>query len=390
MKNELIKYVQQNLKRNEILDFMRRDYPFYAWSMPTLDRRLKYFDIRYIDLKLSISTVTNAVRKELEGPGKLLGYRAMNQKLRTEHGICVPRHLVHDVMWDADPQAMEARSLNKKKKKPKKPFTSDGPNWTLSLDGHDKMMGFQNCTFPLAIYGCLDTFSRKILFLKVWNGNSDPKIIGNFFLQYLVESKTLPSYLRLDRGTETGLMSTIQCYLRQKQGDLEDSSDAVIYGPSTSNKIERWWRDLHERMEKDIKRHLQFLLESHVYDPSNQRDRKLMSYIFIPVIQRECDVFVRLWNTHRIRQQRGLQLPSGIPNHLYAFPEQYGATEKGIPLSESDLIEVAELSDLGSPMHYLSQEDHVQLHALLPEPNKIECKDLVAAFKYLRGSDATL
>ena len=145
-------------------------------------------------------------------------------------------------------------------------------------------MGFQNRIFPLAIYGCLDTFSRKIFFLKILNRNSDPKIVGNFFLQYLVESRTLPCYIRLDRGTETGLMATMQCYLRQKQGELDNPTDAGIYDPSTSNKIERWWRDLHERMEKDIKLHLKFLLDSHVYDPSNDRDRKLMSYLFMPVI----------------------------------------------------------------------------------------------------------
>ena len=32
-----------------------------------------------------------------------------------------------------------------------------GPNWVHSLDGHDKLMGYQNSTFPLAIYGCLDS-----------------------------------------------------------------------------------------------------------------------------------------------------------------------------------------------------------------------------------------
>ena len=90
LKDDPEKYVRQNLKRKEIIDFMRRDYPCYAWSLPTLDRRLRYFDIRYIDVIVSISTVTSAINKELEGPGKLLGYRAMNQKLRTEHGICVP------------------------------------------------------------------------------------------------------------------------------------------------------------------------------------------------------------------------------------------------------------------------------------------------------------
>ena len=26
-----------------------------------------------------------------------------------------------------------------------------GPNHTYSRDGHDKLMGFMNCTFPLAV-----------------------------------------------------------------------------------------------------------------------------------------------------------------------------------------------------------------------------------------------
>ena len=33
----------------------------------------------------------DAVKQEIEGPGKLLGYRALNQKLRVHHGIKVPR-----------------------------------------------------------------------------------------------------------------------------------------------------------------------------------------------------------------------------------------------------------------------------------------------------------
>ena len=52
-----------------------------------------------------------------------------------------------------------------------------------------------------------------------------------------MKSRTLPCYIQLDRGSETGLMTTIQCYLRQKHGELDNPTDAVIYGPSTSNKI---------------------------------------------------------------------------------------------------------------------------------------------------------
>ena len=67
-------------------------------------------------------------------------------------------------MYDCDPDGLAARGcVGAKKVKRKGNFSSKGPNWIHSLDGHDKLMGYQNSTFPIAIYGCLDTVSRKIL-----------------------------------------------------------------------------------------------------------------------------------------------------------------------------------------------------------------------------------
>jgi hypothetical protein len=79
LKNDLIKYVQQRLQRTEVLDFMARDYPCYKWSLRSLDRRLNYFEIRYIDGNVSVEDAREAVIQD-DGPGKLLGYRAMTQK----------------------------------------------------------------------------------------------------------------------------------------------------------------------------------------------------------------------------------------------------------------------------------------------------------------------
>ena len=83
----------------------------------------------------------------------------------------------------------------------------------------------------------------------------------------------LPRTLRVDRGTETDVMATIHCFLREKHGDLMNPTDAVLYGPSTQNKIERWWRDLHERMERFFKDQLKSLVESGEYDSSDKVDR---------------------------------------------------------------------------------------------------------------------
>ena len=77
--SDLERYVQQNLKRCEILDFVARDFPSYPWSLPTHARRLSYFKISYIDASADLETVKDIVRNELSGPGKLLAYRAMTE-----------------------------------------------------------------------------------------------------------------------------------------------------------------------------------------------------------------------------------------------------------------------------------------------------------------------
>ena len=86
------------------------------------------------------------------------------------------------------------------------------------MDGHDKLMGYQNSTFPLAIYGSIGTASRKILWLKIWTGNSDPKRITRWYLEYLYENKTIASHIRI--------------------------IDTVIHGPSTSNQVCHYFRKM--------------------------------------------------------------------------------------------------------------------------------------------------
>ena len=138
-----------------------------------------------------LAEVCAAVKKELDGLGRLLGYRATNHKLRTEHNIQVPRHIVLNVMAELDPEGLEASNLQKKKK-PKGNLTSEGLLRVVSLDGHDKLCRFQNSTFPLGICGCIDTFSHEVLCLYVCHSNSNPLLIGRMYLEYLFHTEMLP------------------------------------------------------------------------------------------------------------------------------------------------------------------------------------------------------
>jgi len=96
-------------------------------------------------------------------------------------------------------------------------------------------MGYQNSTFPIAIYGSIDTCSRKIVWLKVWSSNSNPVLIGRFYIEHLFSTNTISKHIRVDKGTETVSMAGIHCYLHKNR--VEDPTETVLFGPSTSNQV---------------------------------------------------------------------------------------------------------------------------------------------------------
>lgn len=231
LREDLSKYVQQLFKREEIINFVLRDYGCYSYSEPR--QKASFFDIFYIDTSVTVDDVKEAVKTDLSGPGQLLGYRAMQQKVRLEHGLNVPRALIHT--YELDPEGLGSRRLGPKNKKTKGHFTTKGPNFVHSLDGHDKLMGFQN--------------SRNLrLYRHSQQETTVGESVGHKFqpsycwslahLDYLFQNKFIASYLHMDKGTETGLLATMHAFLRCHHGDLDDPCDSVIYGPSTSNQVQ--------------------------------------------------------------------------------------------------------------------------------------------------------
>ena len=72
LRDDLLKYVQQNLRRKELLDFVWHDFSMHKQSILTLAQQLDHFGIRYIDKALGIEPVVATVKKQVAGPGKLL------------------------------------------------------------------------------------------------------------------------------------------------------------------------------------------------------------------------------------------------------------------------------------------------------------------------------
>ncbi|XP_066925387.1 uncharacterized protein [Clytia hemisphaerica] len=391
LKSRLDELVTRTYKRAEILVVVKKEFSQYSWSLSSLRDRLKHFTIKCTNTNANIDDVIEAVSNELEGPGSKLGYRSMSQKIREVHSLKVPRDMVYEVMKELDPEGLESRGgvgIPKRRRRNRR-FISPGSNYCFSLDGHDKLCGYQKSTFPLCIYGGQDTFSGKIMFLKIWTSNNDPMVTGYHYLEYLIENKELPYSLRVDRGTETDTLTAIHCRLHElagTHGDLDTIvEECVKYGPSTANKIERWWRELHHRLGTFFKEQLAYLLEYGHYDQTDQLDRDMLAFVYIPVIQRELDVFREtVWNHQRGRKQENKSLPTGIPEFIHEHPEEFESENFKTLLNDDQLTIVADETSVLDLPDYIEENRKQSFETILGVVDNIKPENASEEFIKLK------
>ena len=122
-----------------------------------------------------------------------------------------------------------ARRLNRRR------YFAQGPNYIWHVDSYDKLKPYGIC-----INGCIDGFSRKIIWLKAAYTSSDPHVIGGDFVDGA--DWWLSSDIRTDLGTENVVVRDIQTFLRRHDNDNRSGDRSYIAGTSTSNqRIESWW-----------------------------------------------------------------------------------------------------------------------------------------------------
>ena len=88
-------------------------------------------------------------------------------------------------------------------------------------------------------------------------------------------------------------------FLMERHGISQEDVESVLLGPSTDNKIERLWRDVREKVCNPYKLILNRLSDDGLYDPTCQDDREILAGVFVPVIEKDLDKFVRYHNTSR-------------------------------------------------------------------------------------------
>ena len=180
-------------------------------SIRQLHRILRKYNLFRRKSKSSVDSFINFVDNEISNTSaNRFGYRSMHQKIRLS-GLITDRETVRLVLKNLDPDGVEERSRQKLRRRN---YVSRGPNFTWHTDGYDKLKPYG---FP--IHGCIDGFSRKIIWLKVGSTNNDPSVIGSYFLKTVERFQKVSRLVRSDRASENVNICGLQRFFRREHDD---------------------------------------------------------------------------------------------------------------------------------------------------------------------------
>jgi hypothetical protein len=195
-------------------------------SLCSVERLLRGMSLSRRKNYSRIVDTVDFIQGQIQTSGKLHGYRWMYNKAML-HGFKCKKEDVRTILRVLDGEGTEQR---RKRRLSRRSYTSKGPNYIWHFDSYDKLK-----TYGICINGCVDGYSRKVVWMNAYHNSSNPKIIGGYFMEAVQSLGGCPRVMRADMGTENGHVRDIQRFLRRNHDDAMAGELSYMGGPSTAN-----------------------------------------------------------------------------------------------------------------------------------------------------------
>lgn len=258
----------------EIIEFLAKTHNIHI-SMRTLRRHLKRMRLRRRKHYTALDEVILFLKRQVYSSGQLHGYRWMHLKC-IQAGYTVTQETVRLLLQTIDPEGVTIRKRNRLRRRQ---YSTKGPNYLWHVDSYDKLKPYGIC-----VNGCIDGFSRKIIWLRASYTSSNSKVIGGNFFNAIHELGGCPRTVRTDLGTENKQMEHMQTDFRELTG-FQFSNPPFLTGTSQHNqRIESWWNILRKHSAQFWMYLFQQVKEDGLFT-GTFLDKSLIQYCFMDIIQ---------------------------------------------------------------------------------------------------------
>lgn len=149
-------------------------------------------------------------------------------------GYIYGQDTIRQIIKLIDPQGVELRRAQRLRRRQ---YNTKGPNALWHMDSYDKLK-----PYGIGINGCIDGFSRFVIWMEAYITNNYPKVVADYYIQCVTRLGGCPERIRADNGTENGHVANMQVFLRRNHTDIFAKDNRFIYGHSTGNqRIESCW-----------------------------------------------------------------------------------------------------------------------------------------------------
>lgn len=178
MDDLIIEYFSLGFKHTEIRAFLKSLHG-YTIAARTLKRKLSRLGLYRRKCYSPINDVVRFIENELKTSGQLHGYRWMHLRC-LQNNLVVTQGIVSEIQRLLDPKGHDFR---KRKRLRRRQYFNKGPDYLWHVDSYDKLKPYGLC-----INGCIDGFSRYIIWLRIGPTSSDPKVRITISADYIAST----------------------------------------------------------------------------------------------------------------------------------------------------------------------------------------------------------